>query len=41
MRLHKDDVGECERLAGTKIYIGKANNLVLENYSNSRSRSAM
>jgi len=33
LRLNKDDVGEGKLLAGTKIYIDKANNLVLENYS--------
>ena len=33
LRLNKDDVGEGNLLAGTKIYIDKANNLVLENYS--------
>ena len=33
LRLNKDDVGEGKLLAGTKIYIDKTNNLVLENYA--------
>ena len=32
MRLNKEDRGEGKLLAGTKLYIDKNNNLVLENY---------
>jgi hypothetical protein len=32
MHLNKENTGEAKLLAGTKIYIDKANNLVLENY---------
>jgi hypothetical protein len=32
MHLNKDDTGQGKLLAGTKIYIDKSNNLVLENY---------
>jgi len=33
LHLNKDNVGEGKLLAGTKIYINQADNLVLENYS--------
>jgi hypothetical protein len=33
MRLDKDDKGSGKILVGTKIYIDKNNNLVLENYA--------